>query len=97
MKKKLKNTIDSIMISWYYSGRSREHVKLNERKTIMKTLHDRKSAAKRFNGIKIVKRVPEGYIENNNATTTPIGYKLFFNGKSLFSGKRNSVLVANFS
>jgi hypothetical protein len=48
---------------------------------------------KRLYNWKVVKEVPIGWIENKNTTTIPIGYRLYNNGKSLFSGERESVLI----
>lgn len=49
----------------------------------------------RKRGVKIVTKVPKGYTELTNATTAPLGYTWYYNGKSLFSGERKTVLVKN--
>ena len=46
-------------------------------------------------GTKIVNEVPKGYTELTGATTAPLGYTWYYNGKSLFSGERKTVLVKN--
>ena len=49
----------------------------------------------RKRGTKIVNEVPKGNTELTGATTAPLGYTRYYNGKSLFSGERKTVLVKN--
>lgn len=49
----------------------------------------------RKRGTKIVNEAPKGYTELTGATTAPLGYTWYYNGKSLFSGERKTVLVKN--
>lgn len=44
-------------------------------------------------GIKIVDKIPEGWIITEGATTAPVGYKWINNNKSMFSGERKTALL----
>lgn len=43
--------------------------------------------------IEYVEEVPEGYTEVKDATTAPLGYTWYTNGKSLLNGERKNILV----
>ena len=43
--------------------------------------------------LKIVEKIPDGWKILEGATTAPKGYKWVYNGKSLFSGKREKALL----
>ncbi len=45
--------------------------------------------------MKIVEKIPKGYTKVIGATTNPLNATLYSNGKSRFSGERESVLVRN--
>ena len=43
--------------------------------------------------IEYVDEVPKGWVKNDGATTAPLGYKWYTNGKSLIKGERKNILV----
>ena len=43
--------------------------------------------------IEYVNEVPKGWVKNDGATTAPLGYKWYTNGKSLIKGERKNILV----
>lgn len=47
----------------------------------------------RKKGVQFRNTVPKGYTKLENATTAPLGYTWYSNGKSMFSGERKTVLV----
>lgn len=52
-----------------------------------------KEGNQKFTAIRVYKRKPNGWREDNGATTAPVGYKWINNGKSLTSGERKTALV----
>jgi len=44
-------------------------------------------------GTKILKKVPKGWRKTKGATTAPMGFAWYSNGKSRFSGERKIALI----
>ena len=47
----------------------------------------------KLKGFEVVQTIPEGYEINTAATTTPNGYDLYCNNKSIFGGERKCILI----
>lgn len=52
-----------------------------------------KEGNQKLTAIRVYKRKPNGWKDDVEATTAPVGYKWITNGKSLFGGERRSGLM----
>lgn len=62
-------------------------------KGVLKNKSNDSLARFKESGVRILNKAPKGWIKNDRAVTAPNGYSWYNNGKSMFSGERETALV----